>query len=153
MKSRLAACLFACILCCAGGAEAQTRSHAAPIHPKPTLDGIWAANFVLSIVTSDDAETSDARDAVVRYLKACSSSSSFDREEQSLISILVGRGASARDVVVLFRAAVRAIQIECAPDEPAFAVGPTACLAGILARLTEEYQCQLSLQAATRRAA
>lgn len=98
------------------------------------------------LLATEDRDAQDARDAFVRYLDACMEGRPFKSEEQGLIRLLVERGASPAEIVMLFRSAVRAIQIGTAPDARDAAVRPFAALTRILAGLVDEYQGQLSVQ-------
>ncbi len=99
-----------------------------------------------TLLVAEEREAQDARDAFVHYLVACMAGTPFKSEEQGLIRLLAERGASPAEIVMLFRSAVRAIQIEAATEASDAAVRPIAALARILAGLVNEFQGQLSAQ-------
>ena len=49
MKIKLAVGLLACAIGFGGSAEAQPRSHRGPAHAKPSIEGTWRVNFILSM--------------------------------------------------------------------------------------------------------
>lgn len=92
-----------------------------------------------------DESWSDAIDKFEGYLRACFAN--FPQppsiEEDNLIKTIAVRGLSPRDVIMLYRSAIRSL----AGDEGQPVINPAVCLARLLARLTESYQQQLSLSA------
>jgi CheY-like chemotaxis protein len=69
------------------------------------------------------------------------------QEEDLLVGRFVARGSSPREVMMVYRAALRSLLSEPARTEVEPPLNPTVLLARILARLVEEYQGQLSLGA------
>jgi hypothetical protein len=49
MKTKLAASLFACAVGLAGSSQAQPSSHTASARAKPSIEGTWRVNFILSM--------------------------------------------------------------------------------------------------------
>ena len=69
------------------------------------------------------------------------------KEEDLLVGKFVARGSSPRDVMMIYRAALRSLLSEPTRTEVEPPLNPTVLLARILARLVDEYQRQLSLGA------
>jgi len=69
------------------------------------------------------------------------------QEEDLLVGRFVARGSSAREVMMVYRAALRSLLSEPTRTEVEPPLNPTVLLARILARLVDEYQRQLSLGA------
>jgi CheY-like chemotaxis protein len=107
----------------------------------------------LSTIGSEDLTAVDARDAFLRYLKASMSGDPFCTEEEGLIRLLTERGSSPREIVLLFRAAVRALQVDGDAAGRPVAIRPGACLSRVLIGLVAAYQDELSARTFARTAA
>jgi CheY-like chemotaxis protein len=95
-----------------------------------------------------DEAWSDAIEKFERYLRACFANfpAPPSVEEENLIKTIALRGLSPRDVIMLYKPALRALAVD-GGEQVQPAINPAVCLSRLLARLLESYQQQISLNA------